>query len=134
MQDAHVQLLELVDELRAAAATCDEEEVGRLATMSLRELAIHLDDERLMEIKLDALEPDLAAYMERRRREVVERLLALAEEPDVADGQCRCGELADDVVALLGAEVAAEEAAIETYHLQPTRPRATRPPATRAGV
>jgi hypothetical protein len=126
MQDAHEQLLELVDQLRAAAAAGDEEEVGRLAIVSLRELAIHLDDERLMEIKLDALEPDLAAYMERRRRLIVERLLALAEEPRLGHDECHCATLADDVLALLDDEVTAEEAAIETYHLPPTAPRATR--------
>lgn len=124
MQDAHEQLLDLVDELRTAATAGDEEAVARLAVVALRELAIHLDDERLMEIKLDSLEPDLAAYLEQRRRKVVERLLSLAEEPGVADDQCRCAVLADDVVSLLEAEVAAEEAAIETYDLPPTGPRA----------
>jgi hypothetical protein len=127
MQEAHEQLRELVDELHAAAAGGDEDEVVRLAIVSLRELAIHLDDERLMEIKLDALEPELAGYLERRRRLIVERLLALAEEPGLGDDQCRCAELADDVVALLGDEVVAEEAAIETYHLPPTGPRAAKP-------
>lgn len=129
MQDAHEQLLELVGELRAAAAAGDEAEVSRLAIVSLRELAIHLDDERLMEIKLDSLEPDLATYLERRRRLIVERLLALAEEPGLADDECRCAGLADDVIALLDEEVAAEEAAIETYHLPPTGPRPPRRPA-----
>jgi hypothetical protein len=127
MQDAHTQLLQLIEQLRGAAAACDEEEVGRLTTVTLRELAIHLDDERLMEIKLDAIEPDLAANLERRRRLIVERLLALAQEPTLAADQCRCSELADDIAALLEAEVVAEEGAIETYHLPPTGPRAARP-------
>jgi hypothetical protein len=128
MQTTHGQLLELVHELQAAAAAGDDHEVSRLAVVTLRELAIHLDDERLMEIKLDALEPELAGYLERRRRLIVERLLALAEEPNHADDECQCNTLADDVVALLDEEVAAEEGAIETYHLPSAGPRLTRPP------
>ncbi|HEU5309017.1 MAG TPA: hypothetical protein VFW97_16960 [Acidimicrobiia bacterium] len=127
MQNAHEQLLGLAEQLRSAATAGDEEEVVRLAIVSLRELAIHLGDERLMDIKLDALEPDLAADLQHRQRQVVERLLALADEPGLADDQCRCAELADDVVALLGDEVVAEEAAIETYHLPASGPRATKP-------
>jgi hypothetical protein len=129
MQVAHGQLLDLVHELSAAATAGDEEEVTRLAIVALRELAIHLDDERLMEIKLDALEPDLAAYLERRRHQIVERLLALAQEPGLAHDQCRCASLADDVIAMLDEEVAAEESVIETYHLPPTGARPTRRPA-----
>jgi hypothetical protein len=129
MQDAHTQLLQLIEQLRGAATAGDEEAVGRLTTVTLRELAIHLDDERLMEIKLDAIEPDLAANLERRRRLIVERLLALAQEPTVAGGQCRCRELADDIAALVEAEVVAEEGAIETYELPPTGPRAPRRPS-----
>jgi hypothetical protein len=134
MQHAHEQLLELIAQLRRAADAADDAEVGRLATVALRELAIHLDDERLMEIKLDAVEPDLAAYLERRRRLIVERLLALAEEPDLADDQCGCSVLADDVAALLEEEVAAEEAAIETYHLPPTKPRPAPRPSADASI
>jgi hypothetical protein len=85
MQNAHEQLLGLAEQLRSAATAGDEEEVVRLAIVSLRELAIHLGDERLMDIKLDALEPDLAADMQHRQRQVVERLLALADEPGLAD-------------------------------------------------
>jgi hypothetical protein len=129
MQNAHEQLLGLAEQLRSAATAGDEEEVVRLAIVSLRELAIHLGDERLMDIKLDALEPDLAADLQHRQRQVVERLLALADDPGLADDQCRCAELADDVVALLGDEVVAEEAAIETYHLPASGPRATKPGA-----
>jgi hypothetical protein len=134
MQQAHAQLLELVDELQAAATAGDDGEVRRLSTVALRELAVHLDDERLMGIKLDELEPDLAAYMERRRRLIVERLLALAGEANVADDACHCTGLADDIIALLGEEVTAEEAAIETYHLPATGPRPTRRPGSRPGV
>jgi hypothetical protein len=128
MQTAHQQLLELAEALHSAAAAGDEEEVVRLAIVSLRELAIHLGDERLMDIELDALEPDLAADLQHRQRQVVERLLALADEPGLADDECRCAALADDVVALLDEEVTAEEAAIETYHLPASGPRATRRP------
>jgi hypothetical protein len=125
MQTTHEQLLGLAEQLRSAATAGDEEEVVRLAIVSLRELAIHLGDERLMDIKLDALEPDLAADMQHRQRQVVERLLALADEPGLADDECRCAALADDVVGLLDEEVAAEESAIETYHLPASGPRAT---------
>jgi hypothetical protein len=126
MQTTHEQLLGLAEQLRSAATAGDEEEVVRLAIVTLRELAIHLGDERLMDIKLDALEPDLAADMQHRQRQVVERLLALADEPGLADDECRCSALADGVVALLDEEVTAEESAIETYHLPPTGPRAAR--------
>jgi hypothetical protein len=121
MHEAHQRLAELVGELRTAASAGDEQEVARLTTVALRELAIHLNDERLMGIKLDAVDPALADELQRGQRQIVERLLVLADEPATTDGACRCGALADDVVALLGAEVAAEEAAI-TEHKLPSAP------------
>jgi hypothetical protein len=130
MQQAHEQLLDLAHALEAAANAGDEEAVERISVVALRELAIHLDDERLMGIKLDAAEPDLAARLEQRRRLIVERLIALSDEPGLADDTCRCAALADEVIALLGDEVAAEEAAIDTYHLPATGPRRARPPST----
>jgi hypothetical protein len=131
MQQAHEKLLDLTHALEVAADAGDEEAVERLSVVALRELAIHLDDERLMGIKLDAVEPDLAARLEQRRRLIVERLLALSDEPGLADDTCRCAALADEVIALLGEEVAAEEAAIDTYQLPATGPRhVLRPPGT----
>ncbi len=123
MHDAHRQLFDLTGALRAAAAAGDEQEVARLAVVTLTELAIHLDDERLMGIELDAVDPDLAARLHRGQRRVVERLLDLADETATVDGPCRCRALADDVVALLDDEVAAEEVALSTHDVHATSGR-----------
>lgn len=117
MQEVHQQLIEHAREARAAALTGDRAEVTRCSTALLADLAIHLDDERLAVIKLDALDPELAETLRLRQREVVERLLELADEPSPSDGACHCRELADDIVALLDEEVTAEEVAIDIYEL-----------------
>ncbi len=117
MQKVHQQLIEHAREARAASLAGDRAEVTRRSTALLADLAIHLDDERLAVIKLDALDPALADTLRRRQREVVERLLELADEPSPSDGACHCRELADDIVALLDEEVTAEEVAIDTYEL-----------------
>lgn len=123
MHDIHQGLVDLTREARSAAIVGNERDVEKIAIMVLTELAIHLDDERLTMIKLDTFDPDLATDLRHRQRRVIERLLELADEPSTTDGECRCRELADEIVALLDEEVAAEELAIDVHELPSTSGR-----------
>jgi hypothetical protein len=129
MHDVHQGLIELTREARSAAIAGNERDVEKIATMVLTELAIHLDDERLMMIKLDTVDPELATDLQHRQRNVIERLLELANEPFTTAGECHCRKLADEIVALLDEEVAAEELAIDLHELPSTSGRSV--PAVR---
>jgi hypothetical protein len=127
MHDVHEGLIELTREARSAAIAHNEHDVERIATMILTELAIHLDDERLTMIKLDTVDAELADDLQLRQRRVIERLLELANEPSATDHECHCRELADEIVALLEEEVAAEELAIDVHELPSTSGRSVTP-------
>jgi hemerythrin len=127
MHDVHQELIELTREARSAAIAGNERDVEKIATMVLTELAVHLDDERLTMIKLDTVNPDLATDLQHRQRRVVERLLELEHEPATSDGECRCRQLADEIVALLEQEIAAEDLAIDVHQLPSTSGRSLGP-------
>jgi hypothetical protein len=120
---AHQGLIDLAREARTAATAGDEDEVEQIAIVMLTELAVHLDDERLAMIKLDAADPELAAGLQARQRRVIERLLELADAPTTSDGACTCIGVADEIVALLDVEIASEEAVAAEHGLPSTSGR-----------
>ena len=134
MHEVHQGIVELAREAQSAAIAGNERDVERIATRVLTELAIHLDDERLTMIKLDTIDPDLATDLRYRRRRVIESLLELSEEPSTTGGECHCRELADEIVALLDEEVAAEERVIDLHELPSTSGRSLGPPPRDQGT
>ena len=117
MNDQHERLIDLARSARAAAVAADACEVERLTLELLTRLAIHLDDERLLLPELDWRDPDLADSLEDRQRLVLGHLFDLADEPLRSDDACRCTELANEIVALLSEEAAAEEQATAAHGL-----------------
>jgi len=103
---AHTQILEMTRELPAMANKGDHARLSLQASRLLEAFVRHVEDERPIVLRLPPL---TARLVEKGQQRVVDRLVTLVLEADLAEEPCRCSRLADEVTSLIEVQIVSEE-------------------------
>jgi hypothetical protein len=103
---AHSKILELARELPPVANKGDHARLSREAATLLEVFVQHAEDERALVLRLPTLTGRL---VQKGQQRVVDRLVSLVLEADLAEVPCRCPELADEVASLIEVQIISEE-------------------------
>jgi hypothetical protein len=103
---SHRRLIEMAQELSPVANKGDHELLSRDASTLLEAFVRHAQDERPLVLRLP---PITARLVENGQQRVVDRLVSLVLEADLAEEPCRCPELADEVASLIHVQIVSEE-------------------------
>ncbi|HZU79609.1 MAG TPA: hypothetical protein VE991_06805 [Acidimicrobiales bacterium] len=102
----HTRILEMARELPAVANKGDHPRLSREASALLEVFVRHAEDERPVVLRLP---PFTARLVQHGQQRVVDRLVSLVLEADIAEEPCRCAELADEVASLIEVQIVSEE-------------------------
>lgn len=105
-QAAHRRILEMARELPALANKGDHALLSREASALLELFVRHADDERPLVLRLPPL---TARLVHKGQQRVVDHLVSLVLEADLAEVPCRCTRLADEVTSLIEVQIMSEE-------------------------
>jgi len=103
---AHAQILEMTRELPAVANKGDHARLSRQASQLLEAFVRHVEEERPLVLRLPPL---TARLVQKGQQRVVDRLVTLVLEADLAEEPCRCSPLADEVASLIEVQIVSEE-------------------------
>jgi hypothetical protein len=103
---AHARILEMARELPAVANKGDHARLSRDASALLETFVRHAEEERPLVLRLPPL---TARLVEKGQQRVVDRLVSLVLEADLAEAPCRCTALADEVSSLIEVQIVSEE-------------------------
>jgi hypothetical protein len=102
----HTRLIELARELPPIANKGDHPRLSDAASTLLEAFVRHAEDERYLVLRLP---PFTARLVENGQQRVVDRLVSLVLEADLAEQPCRCSELAEEVASLIEMQIVSEE-------------------------
>ena len=102
----HRQLLAMANELGPIANKGDHGRLSNAASALLEAFVRHAEAERPMVLRLS---PFTARLIEHGQQRVVDRLVSLVLEADLAEVPCRCVTLADEVASLMEVQIISEE-------------------------
>jgi hypothetical protein len=103
---AHARILELARELPTIANKGDHARLSRQASALLEAFVRHAEEERAAVLRLPTL---TARLVQKGQQRVVDRLVSLVLEADLAEVPCRCSVLADEVASLIEVQIVSEE-------------------------
>ena len=103
---SHAQLLEMARELPTIANKGDHARLSGAASSLLEAFVRHAEQERRLVLRLP---PFTARLVENGQQRVVDRLVSLVLEADLAEQPCRCSPLADEVASLIEVQIVSEE-------------------------
>jgi hypothetical protein len=103
---AHARILELARELPTIANKGDHARLSRQASALLELFVRHAEEERAAVLRLPTL---TARLVQKGQQRVVDRLVSLVLEADLAEVPCRCSVLADEVASLIEVQIVSEE-------------------------
>ncbi|HUY63741.1 MAG TPA: hypothetical protein VMV14_04415 [Acidimicrobiales bacterium] len=103
---SHGRILEMSRELPAVANKGDHARLSREASALLEAFVRHAEEERHLVLRLP---PFTARLVEHGQQRVVDRLVSLVLEADLAEAPCRCSALADEVASLIEVQIVSEE-------------------------
>jgi hypothetical protein len=104
--EPHLRLIEAARELPAIANKGDHTRLSLAASSLLEAFVRHAEDERHLVLRLP---PFTARLIENGQQRVVDRLVSLVLEADLAEEPCGCAELADEVASLIDVQIMSEE-------------------------
>jgi len=102
----HRLLLDMAHGLGPIANKGDHGRLSDEAAALLEVFVHHAEAERPMVLRLP---PFTARLVEHGQQRVVDRLVSLVLEADLAEEPCRCFELADEIASLMEVQVMSEE-------------------------
>ena len=102
----HARILEVARNLPGVANKGDHGELSRLASELLELFVRHAEDERHLVLRLP---PITARLIENGQQRIVDRLVSLVLEADLAELPCRCTALADELSSLIEVQIISEE-------------------------
>src|ERR1700684_4139933 len=102
----HTRLIELAHALPPVANKGDHAQLSDAASTLLEAFVRHAEDERFLVLRLP---PFTARLVENGQQRVVDRLVSLVLEADLAEQPCRCSELAEEVASLIEMQIVSEE-------------------------
>jgi len=102
----HRLLLEMAHELGPIANKGDHVRLSDHASALLEAFVRHAEAERPAVLRLS---PFTARLIENGQQRVVDRLVSLVLEADLAEEPCKCAALADEVASLLEVQIVSEE-------------------------
>lgn len=105
-QAAHGRILEVARELPTLANKGDHALLSGEASALLELFVRHAEDERPLVLRLPPL---TARLVHKGQQRVVDHLVSLVLEADLAEEPCRCTELADVVTSLIEVQIMSEE-------------------------
>jgi hypothetical protein len=103
---AHTRILEMARELPAIANKGDHARLSGEASALLEAFVRHAEEERPLVLRLP---PFTARLVRNGQQRVVDRLVSLVLEADLAEEPCRCPDLADEVASLIEVQIVSEE-------------------------
>ncbi|HUC38067.1 MAG TPA: hypothetical protein VMR97_13210 [Acidimicrobiales bacterium] len=103
---SHLQLIEMARELPAIANKGDHAQLSMAASALLEAFVRHAEEERFLVMRLP---PITARLVENGQQRVVDRLVSLVLEADLAEEPCRCVPLADEIASLIDVQIMSEE-------------------------
>jgi hypothetical protein len=104
--NAHGRLIEMARELGPIANKGDHARLSDQASALLEAFVRHAEEERHLVLRLP---PFTARLVEHGQQRVVDRLVSLVLEADLAEAPCRCAELAEEVASLVEVQIMSEE-------------------------
>jgi hypothetical protein len=102
----HTRLIEMARDLPPVANKGDHSRLSGDASYLLEAFVRHAEDERYLVLKLP---PFTARLIEHGQQRIVDRLVSLVLEADLAEQPCRCSELAEEVASLMEMQIVSEE-------------------------
>ena len=102
----HRLLLEMAHRLGPIANKGDHARLSEEASALLEVFVYHAEVERPLVLRLP---PFTARLIEHGQQRVVDRLVSLVLEADLAEEPCRCVELADEIASLMEVQIMSEE-------------------------
>lgn len=93
-------------ELPAVANKGDHARLSRDASALLEVFVRHAEEERPLVLRLPPL---TARLVEKGQQRIVDRLVSLVLEADLAEAPCRCTALADEISSLIEVQIVSEE-------------------------
>jgi hypothetical protein len=102
----HRVLLEMAHELAPMANKGDHVRLSEAASSLLEAFVRHADAERPVVLRLP---PFTARLIEHGQQRVVDRLVSLVLQADLAEVPCRCAQLADEIASLMEVQITSEE-------------------------
>ncbi len=103
---SHARILEMARELPAIANKGDHPRLSAEASALLEVFVRHAEEERPVVLRLP---PFTARLVQHGQQRVVDRLVSLVLEADIAEEPCRCAGLADEVASLIEVQIVSEE-------------------------
>lgn len=103
---SHFYLIETARELPAIANKGDHTRLSFVASSVLEAFVRHAEDERHLVLRLP---PITARLVENGQQRVVDRLVSLVLEADLAEEPCRCVTLADEIASLIDLQIMSEQ-------------------------
>lgn len=104
--EPHIRLIEQARELPPIANKGDHPRLSLAASSLLEAFVHHAEEERPLVLRLP---PITARLIQNGQQRVVDRLVSLVLEADLAEEPCRCAELADEVASLIDVQIMSEE-------------------------
>ncbi len=102
----HRVLLEMAHELGPIANKGDHAKLSDSASALLEAFVRHAEAERPMVLRLP---PFTARLVEHGQQRVVDRLVSLVLEADLAEEPCRCSVLTEEIASLMEVQIMSEE-------------------------
>ena len=102
----HRSLIQMAHQLNAAAVSGDHSGLSEQASTLLEAFVRHAEAERPQVLRLP---PITARLVEHGQQRVVDRLVSLVLEADIAEEPCRCAEHAAEVSSLVELQIVSEE-------------------------
>jgi hypothetical protein len=104
--ESHLRLIEMARELPPIANKGDHTRLSLAASCLLDAFVRHAEEERALVLRLP---PITARLIENGQQRVVDRLVSLVLEADLAEEPCRCSLLADEIASLIDVQIMSEE-------------------------
>ena len=102
----HRRLLEMAHELGPISNKGDHVRLSDVASALLEAFVRHAEADRPTVLRLS---PFTARLIQHGQQRVVDRLVSLVLEADLAEAPCRCAELAEEVASLMEVQIMSEE-------------------------
>jgi len=102
----HTRLIEMARELPPIANKGHHPRLSDAASTLLEAFVRHAEDERFLVLRLP---PFTARLVENGQQRVVDRLVSLVLEADLAEAPCRCVTLADEIASLIDLQIMSVE-------------------------
>jgi len=102
----HRVLLDMAHELAPMANKGDHVRLSEAASSLLEAFVCHAEAERPVVLRLP---PFTARLIEHGQQRVVDRLVSLVLQADLAEIPCRCAQLADEIASLMEVQITSEE-------------------------